>query len=136
VIALNTCRLIKQCFALVSYYTLCADQCNAVAEEHEEANLKCLAEQTSMLHPMFPCGRTLYEWHRHYNENECHFSLDGRGKHERSWILNEEDLFNRFDAKIKTLVAKEASIAPTSELCSECQSSGPYNYLDHNPTRT
>jgi len=50
---------------------------------------------------------TVRRWVVTYEQNDSAFLKDGRGRHERSWLLSEEDLAMRFDDHFGKLLASE-----------------------------
>lgn len=45
--------------------------------------------------------------HASYLGNDAHFPLDGRGRWEQGWILNEEDLKRKFTHQLQLMVSKD-----------------------------
>ena len=56
-------------------------------------------------------GHTLEEWLREFRKLGGYVRVDGRGKHEREWILDEEDLRLQLLSWLKT--SKRVTARPT-----------------------
>ena len=112
-------RLHDQCIALIHYFDLCAEKYGCkeqdygdqeegqeVGDEEEDAvYMSDLAARAGEV--VWRSGRTVQRWYKSYLLHDCRFSLDGRGRTEHQWILNEEDLLLKFEKKCRALVKAE-----------------------------
>ena len=110
-------RTTIQATAVATFY-------NVRAGQLRNAMLQCemsLANRNAATGGAWPTLRSAYErvaeqlelcwatvrWTVLYEKNDSAFFRDGRGRHERAWILSEEDIAMRFDEHFGLLLSSE-----------------------------
>ena len=70
-------------------------------------------------------SRTVRRWVEAYKQHDSAFLPDGRGRHERGWLLHEEDLRARFAAEFgRQLDAEECSVLSMQRFVNDLSTNG------------